>query len=58
MAVDDANVFPGFLTPVVTQFSFQSHQLHLSHASADVRGENTPDESSLQPGIQLTTTKS
>ena len=35
-------VFPGFLTPVLTQLSFQSHLLLFSHASAEVRGENTP----------------
>ena len=27
MAVGDAHVFPGFLTPVLTQPSFKSHQL-------------------------------
>ena len=42
MAVDDAHVFPGFLTPVLIQISFQSHQLLFSHASAEVRGKNTP----------------
>ena len=39
MAVGDANVFPGFLTPVLTQISFQCHRLLFSHASAEVRGE-------------------
>ena len=43
MAVDDAHVFPGFLTPVLTQLSFQSHQLLFSHASAEVRGEKMPE---------------
>ena len=43
MAVGDAHVFPGFLTPVLTQLSFQSHRLLFSHASAEVRGENTPE---------------
>ena len=43
MAVGDAYVFPGFLTPVLTQLSFQSHQLLFSHASAEVRGENMPE---------------
>ena len=43
MAVSDPQVFPGFLTPVLTQISFQSHQLLFSHASAEVRGENTPE---------------
>ena len=42
MAVGDAHVCPGFLTPVLTQLSFQSHQLLFSHAS-EVRGENTPE---------------
>ena len=41
MAVGDAHVFPGFLTPVFTQISSQSHQQLFSHASAEVRGENT-----------------
>ena len=43
MAVDDAQVFHGFLTPVLTQLSFQTHRLLLSHASAEVRGENTTE---------------
>ena len=41
MAVGDTYAFPGFLTPVLTQLSFQSHQLLFSHASAEVKGENT-----------------
>ena len=43
MAVGDAYVFPGFLTPVLTQLSLQSHRLRFSHASAEMRGENTPE---------------
>ena len=43
MVVGDAHVFPGFITPVLIQLSFQSHQLLFSHASAEVRGENTPE---------------
>ena len=43
MAVGQAYVFPGFLIPVLTQLSFQSHRLHFSHAPADVKGENTPE---------------
>ena len=39
MAVGDAHVFLGFLTPVITQLSFQSHRLLFSHASAEVKGE-------------------
>ena len=42
MAVGDEHVFPGFLTPVLTQLCFQSVWLLFSHTS-EVRGENTPD---------------
>ena len=62
MAVGDAHVFPGFLTPVVTKLSFQSHRLLFSHASAEVRGENTKKKvhlkwvsSSQQPGHESDT---
>ena len=41
MEVGDAHAFPGFLTPVLIQISFQSHRLLFQHASAEVRGENT-----------------
>ena len=58
MVVDYAHVFPGFLAPVQTQVSFQGHRLLFSHASTKVRGENTPEKSSPQPGIELTTTRS
>ena len=40
MAVGDAHVFSGFLTPVLTQLSFHSHWLLFSNAVAEVRGEN------------------
>ena len=40
MAVGDAHVFPGFLIPVLTQLSFQSHKLLFSHASVEGSGEN------------------
>ena len=43
MVVGDAHVFAGFLTPVLTQISFHSHQILFSHASSEVRGENTPE---------------
>ena len=49
MAVSDAHVFPGFLTPVLTQLSFQSHQLLFSHASAGWEVKIHPKESSPQP---------
>ena len=43
MVVGDARVFPGLLTPVLYNFSFQSHLLLFSHASVEVRGENMPE---------------
>ena len=39
MAVCDTHVFPGFLSPVLIQLSFQSHRLLFSHAAAEMRGE-------------------
>ena len=50
MAVRDAHVFPGFLTPVLIQISFQSHRLIFSHASAEVRVENTPERKIVSTG--------
>ena len=50
MAVGDAHVFPGFLTPVPTQRPFQSHRLLFSNASAEVRGENTPERKFASTG--------
>ena len=38
----DAHVFPDFLTPVLTQLSFEGNRLLFSHASTEVTGENTP----------------
>ena len=52
MVVGDAHVFPGFLTPVPTQLSFQSHQLLFSHASAEVRGENMPERKFASTGYE------
>ena len=43
MAVGDAYVFPGFLIPVLTLLFFPKPLL-FSHASAEVRGENTPEK--------------
>ena len=37
------HTFPGFLIPVLTQLSFQSHRLFFSHASAEVRSKNMPE---------------
>ena len=58
MAVGDAHAFPGFLTPVLTQLSFQSHQLLFSHTSAEVGGENTPEGIFTSTGLELITTRS
>ena len=44
MEVSGAHVFPNFLTAILTQISFQSHRLLFSHASAEVKGENTPEQ--------------
>ena len=43
---------PGFLTPVLTQLSFQSHRLLFSHASAQERGENMPDRKLASTGYR------
>ena len=53
MAVSDANVFPGFLTPVLTQLSSPNHRPLFSHGSVEVRRENTPEKISPQPGNEL-----
>ena len=50
MAVGDAHVFPGFVTPVLTRISFQSQRLLFAHASAKVRGENTPERNLATTG--------
>ena len=42
MAVSDTHLFPGFLTPVLTQLFFPKPHA-FSHASAEVRGENMPE---------------
>ena len=52
MAVGEATVFPGFLTQVLTQLSFQSHQLLFSHASTEVRRKNTPERKFASIGYQ------
>ena len=56
MAVDDAHVFPGIRTPVQTRLSFQSSRLLSLHASAEVRGENTPERKFTSTAHRLTTT--
>ena len=56
MAVGDAHVFPGFPTPVLTQLFFPKPPTIFSHSSAEVK--ICQKESSPQPGIELTTTRS
>ena len=41
MTVPEANMFPGFLTPVPTQLFFPKPPTTFPHALAEVRGENT-----------------
>ena len=53
MAVGDTYVFPGFLSPVLTQLSFKNHQLLFSHASAEVRGENMRERKSASTGYRI-----
>ena len=50
MTVGDAHVFPGFLTPELTQLSFQSHRPLFSHASAEVRSDNKPETKFVSTG--------
>ena len=51
MAVGDAPFFfPGFLKPVQSQLSFQSHRLLFSDASVEVRGKNTPERNFASTG--------
>ena len=52
MTVGDAHVFPGFLTPALTQLSFHSHRLLFSHASAEMRGDDTPETKFASNGYQ------
>ena len=52
MAVGDAHLFPGFLTLVLTQLSFQSHRLLFLHAAAEVRGKNTPERKFASNGYR------
>ena len=52
MAVGDAHVFPGFLTPVLTQLFFPKPLTTFSHASAEVRGKNMPERKFASTGDQ------
>ena len=62
MAVVDVHVFPGFLTPVITQLSIQNHRLLFSHAS-ELKGKNTSEikfclnrvSNSQPPGLESDT---
>ena len=51
--VGDPHVFPGFLTPVLTQLSFRTTDTFIT--ASEVRGENTRERSSPQTGLELTT---
>ena len=44
------HVFPGILTPMLTQLSFHSHWLPFAHASAVVRGKDTPKQKFASTG--------
>ena len=50
MVVCDANVFPGFLTPVLTQISFQSHRLLFLTCFIRGEGENMPERNFAPTG--------
>ena len=52
--VGDAHTFPGFLTPILTRdfLSFQSHRQLFSHASEEVRAENTPEKKFASAGYR------
>ena len=43
-------VFPGFLTPVLTQLFFLKLQTTFLTSSAEVRGENTPESKVASTG--------
>ena len=50
MAVGDAHVFPGFLTPVLTQLFFPKPPTTFLKSSAEVRGEKTPERKLASTG--------
>ena len=50
MGVSYVHVFPGFLTPVLTQSFIPMPRLLFSHASAEVGGENTPERKFASTG--------
>ena len=51
MAVGNTHVFSGFRTPVLTQLIFPNcNRLLFSHASAEVKGENTPERKVAKAG--------
>ena len=51
MEVSQAHVFPGFLTPVLTQLFFPKPRLLFSNTYAEVRHENTPERRRLNCGL-------
>ena len=48
----DTHVFPGFLTPVLTQLFYPKPPTTFSHASAEVRGKNMPERKCISTGDQ------
>ena len=52
MAVGEAHTLHGFLTPILTQLSFQSHRLLFSHAS-EVRGKTLPERKLTSTRYQI-----
>ena len=59
MAVGDAYVFPGFLTPVLAQLFFPKPPTTFSHVSAEVRGRKkshlNQGSNSQPPGLESNT---
>ena len=55
MAVGDAHVFPGFLTPVLTQLSLKFTD-YFSHMLQNREAKILRKESLPEPDIELTTT--
>ena len=50
MAVGDADLFPGFLTPVLRQLFFPKSPTNFLTCSAEVRGEKMPERKFASTG--------
>ena len=50
MAIGDAYMFPGFLTPVLTQLFFPKPLTTFPTCFAEARGENTPERKFASTG--------